>query len=151
MRIEFFLASESRTYALGAALSRLIRVGDILALRGDLGAGKTSLARGLIQTLVSEAEEVPSPTFTLLQTYQARGFTIFHFDLYRIENADEIFELGWDDMIDGVSLIEWPERAGPHLPDQRLDITLIPDENGRIAALEPKTEDWQRRLDGFRI
>lgn len=151
MRIELFLADDSRTAALGRALARLVRPGDVIALRGGLGAGKTALARGLIRALCGAETEVPSPTFTLLQTYDAPGLPIYHFDLYRLETPDALIELGWEETVDGLALIEWPERAGAHLPDFRLDLTLKPEDTGRIAALEPHGEDWRTRLDGFRI
>lgn len=150
-RLELYLADEARTMALGGALARLAMAGDVIALYGGLGAGKTALSRGFVRALCGSETDVPSPTYTLVQTYDAPSFPIFHFDLYRIETPDELTELGWDETEDGVALVEWPGHAGSRLPDWRLDLTLTPDGDGRIAALEPRGEDWQTRLHGFRL
>ncbi|MDP3458185.1 MAG: tRNA (adenosine(37)-N6)-threonylcarbamoyltransferase complex ATPase subunit type 1 TsaE [Hyphomonas sp.] len=141
------LASDGDTRALGARLALLLRRGDVIALRGELGAGKTTLVRGLIQALLGPEEEVPSPTYTLVQAYEAPDFPVWHFDLYRLETADDILELGWDETQYGVALIEWPERAGAYLPVNRLDVFLEISGDGRRARLEPGGEGWQERLD----
>lgn len=141
------LASDGDARALGARLALLLRRGDVIALRGELGAGKTTLVRGLIQALLGPEEEVPSPTYTLVQAYEAPDFPVWHFDLYRLETADDILELGWDETQDGVALIEWPERAGAYLPVNRLDVFLEISGDGRRARLEPGGEGWQERLD----
>ena len=141
------LASDGDTRALGARLALLLRRGDVIALHGDLGAGKTTLARGLIQSLLGHEEEVPSPTYTLVQMYEGPDFPVWHFDLYRLENADDVHELGWDETKDGVALIEWPDRAGAHLPANRLDVFLEISGDGRRARLEPGSEGWQEWLD----
>lgn len=151
MRLELYLADESRTRALGRAVAQLCQAGDVIALHGGLGAGKTTFARGFVRALTGAETDVPSPTYTLLQTYDGPSFPIFHFDLYRLEAPSDLTELGWEETMDGVLLAEWPERAGDRLPAHRLDLTLTPDESGRMAALEPRSEDWQTRLDGFRI
>jgi len=143
------LDDEHATLTFGAALAELLQAGDVVALRGDLGAGKTTLARGLIRALCGVETEVPSPTYTLVQTYEAGAFPVFHFDLYRLNRPDEVFELGWDETLSGLALIEWPDKAGTHLPKFRLDITLKNAGDGRAAHLEPVGEDWQTRLDGF--
>jgi tRNA threonylcarbamoyl adenosine modification protein YjeE len=101
----------------------------VVALRGDLGAGKTTFARGLIAALAAEAglpvPEVPSPTFTLVQTYEFPRLAVWHFDLYRIAGPDDAVELGLDEAFaEGACLIEWPERLGRLLPDRRIDIAL---------------------------
>lgn len=141
------LASDGDTRALGARLALLLRRGDVIALHGDLGAGKTTLARGLIRSLLGREEEVPSPTYTLVQMYEGPGFPLWHFDLYRVENADDVQELGWDETQGGAALIEWPDRAGRHLPACRLDVFLEISGDGRRARLEPGGEGWQERLD----
>ena len=116
-----------------------LKRGDIIFLHGTLGMGKTAFARALIRALINdETLEVPSPTFTLLQTYDAPQAPIYHFDLYRLEDPDEIFELGWEDALhEGITLVEWPERLGPYAPPktnaQRLDITLSSVENNPDA------------------
>jgi tRNA threonylcarbamoyl adenosine modification protein YjeE len=109
--------------ALACRLAPLLGRGDVVALWGDLGAGKTAFARALLQVLAGREIEVPSPTFTLVQTYILSGLEIWHFDLYRLKQVDEIYELGFEDALsDGLTLIEWPERLGAALPRERLDI-----------------------------
>ena len=129
---------------------RPLKPGDVLALSGGLGAGKTALARALIQAATNEAdEEVPSPTFTLVQTYECPNFEIWHFDLYRLEKSNDALELGIDEAFaEAVSLIEWPERLGGYLPRRRLDILLShgAGEGEREARLIAHGEDWRERL-----
>lgn len=149
MSREIKLASETETRALGARLAHCLKPGDVVALQGGLGAGKTSLARGLVQALLGAETEVPSPTYTFVQVYEVDSYLLWHFDLYRLETPDSIFELGWDDTPDGVALIEWPDKAGRHLPAYRLDISLEVDGSGRIARLEPHGEYWQSKLNDF--
>lgn len=141
------LATDFDTGAVGAKLAQRLRRGDTIALHGGLGAGKTTLVRGLIQALTGPEEPVPSPTYTLVQMYEGPDFPVWHFDLYRIEQPDDLHELGWEDIQDGAALIEWPDRAGPHLPTSRLDVFLENSGDGRRARLEPKGEGWQERLD----
>jgi len=115
------LPDEAATAALARRIAALAEAGDVIALSGDLGAGKTFFARAFI----AEAD-VPSPTFTLVQTYQKpdKG-QIWHFDLYRLKQPDEAIELDIEDAFaEGISLIEWPERLGPLLPAERLDVAL---------------------------
>ena len=103
----------------------------VITLNGDLGTGKTVFARALIRALTKTPDlEVPSPTFTLIQTYNAPSGPISHFDCYRLENPDEIYEIGWEDALsEGLAIIEWPQRITPLLPATRLDITLAPVQN----------------------
>ncbi|MEM9670263.1 MAG: tRNA (adenosine(37)-N6)-threonylcarbamoyltransferase complex ATPase subunit type 1 TsaE [Pseudomonadota bacterium] len=143
---ETLLLNKDATLALGAALAPLLQQGDMIALWGGLGAGKTTLARGLLTSLCGEID-VPSPTFTLVQTYSLPAYTLWHFDLYRLKDPSELNELAWEDTVEGVALVEWPERAGDSLPVWRLDVTLIPEDGARRARLEPQGEDWQKRLD----
>src|SRR6201999_4299960 len=106
----------SAVEAVATRLAPQLRCGDTLLLQGPLGAGKTNFARYLLQAL-GIGEDVPSPTFTILQTYDAANFTIYHFDLYRLESEKDLVELGWDDALaDGLCIVEWPERAGNRLP-----------------------------------
>lgn len=105
------LADEAATIAIGERLARLLRPGDIVTLTGDLGAGKTTLVRGLLGALGHEGE-VPSPSFAIVQPYEDLDPPIWHADLYRIEDRAEIAELGLDSLGDGVLIVEWPERAG---------------------------------------
>ena len=133
------------TQALAARLAGVARSGDVIALSGPLGAGKTEFARAFIRALArrhgaAAPEEVPSPTFTLVQTYDLGAVSVWHFDLYRLERPGDVAELGLDEALaEGISLIEWPERLAGQLPRDRLDIALgyaAPDKPGaRIAAL----------------
>jgi len=135
------------TEKLGAAVARLLRAGDVVALYGELGAGKTTLARALIGQL-GYAGEVPSPTFTLVQSYDLSPVAVWHFDLYRIDDADEIIELGIEEALaEAISLIEWPERMGPLLPADRLDIILsyTSDDDSRRVELRGHGS-WRDRL-----
>jgi len=116
------LPSEPATAALAAWLAPMLKAGDVVALSGPLGAGKTAFARALIRALTG-AEEVPSPTFTLVQSYEGAAGRIHHFDLYRVASPDELVEIGWDEApADGIVLVEWPVRAGARLPARRLDL-----------------------------
>jgi len=120
------LASEQETVQFAKKLSRMTGPGDVIALYGDLGAGKSVLARAFIRAHMDDDIEVPSPTFTLLQTYDADEMVLYHFDLYRLKVPEEALELGIDDAFhDGLSIIEWPDRLGGYLPRDRLDITLV--------------------------
>ena len=133
---------------LAAKLAGIAQPGDVIALIGDLGAGKTAFARGFIAACGGDGE-VPSPTFTLVQLYEFPAGDVYHFDLYRIENSEEIFELGIEDaMSDGISLIEWPDRMGAYLPFERLDIVLSTgkDENAREVDLIGRGDGWSQRL-----
>src|SRR5882672_3413483 len=124
------LANEQATARLAVDLATALEPGDLVTLSGDLGAGKTTLARALIRTLAGDpAIEVPSPTFTLLQTYDLPRFPLVHADLYRVSGTSELAELGFEDLPAGaVTLLEWPDRAAGFLPPDRLDIafTLAP-------------------------
>lgn len=113
----------SATRALAGQIAAGLRKGSAVALEGDLGAGKTALARGILEAL-GVTEPVPSPTFTLVQTYETARLTVFHYDLYRIENAGELRELAIDDALtDGAALIEWPERVA-YWPEDTLRVRL---------------------------
>ncbi|MBM3555591.1 MAG: tRNA (adenosine(37)-N6)-threonylcarbamoyltransferase complex ATPase subunit type 1 TsaE [Alphaproteobacteria bacterium] len=145
----FALPDVAATAALAGRIARLVAVGDVLALRGDLGAGKTTFARHVIAALTGAEVEVPSPTFTLVQTYETRVGLVWHFDLYRLERPDDAWELGIEEAFaSGISLIEWPERLGALLPEDRLDIRFA------IAAGEARSATllaqgaWRGRLDG---
>jgi tRNA threonylcarbamoyladenosine biosynthesis protein TsaE len=123
--MDFDLADEAATAELAARLAGVSSQGDVLALIGDLGTGKTSFARAFVRVAGRGDEEVPSPTFTLLQTYENGPVPVFHFDLYRLKGSDEALELGIEDAFaDGITLIEWPDRLGALLPADRLDVTF---------------------------
>jgi len=124
----FTLNSETETALLARLISVMLRRGDAIALAGELGVGKTTFVRSLIQTVLPD-EEVPSPTFTLVQTYDAPAFRITHADLYRVKSRRELRELGFDEALDdGALLIEWPDRMSELLPADRLDIMIEVDE-----------------------
>lgn len=145
------LADADATAGLGAALAPRLRRGDLLALGGDLGAGKTTLARGLIGAL-GYGGPVPSPTFTLVQHYETVPVPVWHFDLYRIGHPDEVIELGFDEAIaDGIVLLEWAVRLGAALPAGRLDVELDYDASGRarMARLSGPAA-WADRLQDLR-
>jgi tRNA threonylcarbamoyladenosine biosynthesis protein TsaE len=118
---EYALPDEAATVEIGKAMARRLRAGDVVLLEGDLGAGKTFFARALLRTLAKEEIEVPSPTFTLVQVYDVPPAPVWHFDLYRISRADEVYELGWDEALGGgIALVEWPERLGSLRPPDAL-------------------------------
>jgi tRNA threonylcarbamoyladenosine biosynthesis protein TsaE len=118
------LEDEAATAALGARIAGALRPGDAVLLSGELGAGKTALARAILRAR-GVAERVPSPTFTLVQAYDTPGLQLRHFDLYRIERESELNELGVEDALDdGAIIVEWPERAPARLPADALRIEL---------------------------
>ena len=134
--LERHLPDERATTRLGEDLAMALRAGDVLALSGDLGAGKTTLARGLIRAMAEDARlDVPSPTFTLVQSYETR-VPLNHFDLYRLVSPFEIDELGLAEMLaTGAALIEWPERAGDRLLEGTVAVELTHDGEGRLARI----------------
>jgi tRNA threonylcarbamoyl adenosine modification protein YjeE len=125
---------------LGAALAGMLRAGDLIALEGDLGAGKSELARSIIRARAGAEIEVPSPTFTLLQPYDLPGLRIIHADLYRLADPGELRELGLDEALAEAALIvEWPDRAGDDLPADRLTVRIsavVGDPDARLAELD---------------
>ncbi|MGH7045854.1 MAG: tRNA (adenosine(37)-N6)-threonylcarbamoyltransferase complex ATPase subunit type 1 TsaE [Stellaceae bacterium] len=142
------LPDEAATAVLAGRIATQVRAGDIIALRGDLGVGKTSFARAFIRARGAIGEDVPSPTFTLVQTYEPGGTSIWHFDLYRLGRAEEAWELGIEEAFtEGISLIEWPERLGALLPPGHLEIAFSFGERpqARRAVCEGGRE-WQTRL-----
>ena len=119
------LPDEAATQALGRAVARALETGEAVCLSGRLGAGKSTLARALVRALTAPDEEVPSPTFTLVQFYEGARLNVAHFDLYRLSSADEAYEIGLDEALDdGAAVIEWPERLEGRLPRDRLDIEI---------------------------
>lgn len=142
------LADEAATRHLGERLAALLRPGDVVLLDGDLGTGKSTLCRALIRAALNDPdEEVPSPTFTLVQTYDGETATYWHFDLYRLETPDDVQELGIEDAFaDGISLIEWPQRLGAWAPRRALALRLqhTPDGGRRVTLCGDVR--WQGRL-----
>ena len=142
----FALPDATATLALGRRLGERIGPGDVVCLRGNLGAGKTTLARGAIEAWTGQAEEAPSPTYTLVQTYDGARGELWHVDLYRLKQPDDAWELGLDDaFMSAACLIEWPERLAGQLPHDRLDVELKPDGEGRSAAFTAHGA-WRTKL-----
>lgn len=130
------LPTAAETEALGQRLAALARPGDVILLEGPIGAGKSCLARAFIRARMGASEEVPSPTFTLVQVYEAGAVEIWHADLYRLTHPDEVWELGLDDAFDtAICLVEWPDRLGAHVPPGALHLRLEAWGEGRRATL----------------
>jgi tRNA threonylcarbamoyladenosine biosynthesis protein TsaE len=149
----FDLPDPAATRALAARIAPLARPGDALALSGDLGMGKTEFARGFVRARAGADIDVPSPTFTLLQTYDLPGGEIWHFDLYRLADPEEIWELGWEAAREGaIALVEWPERLGPYLPEDRLAIDFAQgaSETARRATLSGGPA-WAQRWEDAHV
>ena len=138
------LADERETDELGARIAEALRPGDVVTLSGPLGVGKTALARGILAALGHQGD-VPSPSFAIVQPYEELDPAVWHVDLFRIEDAGELDELGLDSAADGVLIVEWPEKAGSRVWPQALGLTLDFDEGGvrRLTAKVPPS--WQSR------
>ena len=142
--------SETELSAFGAEVSKILVPGDLVYLRGELGTGKTTVARAIIEQFGS-AESVTSPTFTLIETYHMDDVSVAHLDLYRIESAAEVEAIGLRDYLDGswICLIEWPDRAQGALPKPDLMIELAYEEEGRSAILRT-TKQFGDHVDLFK-
>jgi tRNA threonylcarbamoyladenosine biosynthesis protein TsaE len=138
------LRSEEETAAAGAALARAARAGDVIALSGPLGVGKTALARGLIEEL-GHVGDVPSPSFAIVQPYEDLDPPVWHVDLYRIEDPSELDELGLDASVDAVLLVEWPERAGSNAWPEALGLTLNFTQDGDRILTAKVPPSWEGR------
>ena len=151
------LSDEAATRLLAAKLASITPQGGVILLFGDLGVGKTALARAFIIAKCGSEQEVPSPTFTLVQTYEypeqasSQVGTLYHFDLYRLSSPDEAYELGIEDAFnEGISLIEWPDRLDGNVPDERLEITLSQGDNENSRRVEiAGSGAWTDHLDGL--
>ena len=139
------LPSLAATEALAATVAALARAGDAILLEGGLGAGKSAFARAFLRAATGDpALEVPSPTFTLVQSYDTRIGVVQHFDLWRLEGPGGLTELGWDEARNGIVLVEWPDRLGPLRPAEALTVALHPTgADSRRAVLS----GWPDRLD----
>ena len=143
---EIVCRDEHDTAELAVKFAKMAKKGDVFALYGTLGMGKSVFARAFIQALC-DVEDVPSPTFTLLQTYLSSKGEIYHFDLYRLKHPDEVFELGFEDAIyGGISLIEWPENAGCWLPKDIIKINIVSHETGRVFSIETSSDEKIARM-----
>ncbi|HET6468731.1 MAG TPA: tRNA (adenosine(37)-N6)-threonylcarbamoyltransferase complex ATPase subunit type 1 TsaE [Geminicoccaceae bacterium] len=141
------------TRAFGRRLAALLRPGDLVGLEGELGAGKTELARAVIRARAGVELEVPSPTFTLVQPYRLPSLLVTHAELYRLGAPEEVLELGLDEALaEGALVVEWPERAGELLPAERLTLRLaLAPESGleaRLLTVEA-AGGWRERLAGL--
>lgn len=132
--------SPKETENLARVIAKELRSGDVICLRGDLGAGKTAFVQGLVKALGVE-EPISSPTFTIINCYNG-NMPIYHFDVYRIDDCDEMYEIGYEEYVygDGISVIEWPDKIKEILPEKRYDITISKDyekhENFRYIEIE---------------
>ena len=139
------LRDEKATLAFGRRLAAALRAGDVVTLSGQLSAGKTTLVRGLLLAL-GHAGEVPSPSFAIVQPYEALGPPVWHVDLYRIENASDLDELGLADIReDGVLIVEWPEHAGPDAWPEALALSLAVEDDGTRALTAKVPASWEGR------
>lgn len=146
------LADADATAALARLIAPRLQAGDTLLLEGDIGAGKTTFARALIRArLNAPQEDVPSPTFTLVQTYEADDVAIWHCDLYRLTDPQEVMELGLDDAFtNAICLIEWPDRLGPDMPRDALLCAFIAHADHHRLTFSGKP-DWRRRLGDLHV
>ncbi len=145
------LPDENATLDLGAALAARLEPGMLLALRGELGAGKTTLVRGLLRAL-GYAGRVKSPSYALVEVYELSRLSLYHFDFYRFHDPSEWIEAGFRDMFNGrnICLVEWPERARGQLPPADLEIALEIAEPGRTATLTASSPAGERLLAALR-
>ncbi len=150
--LSLFLPDDDATERVGAALASALNPGDCILLEGDLGAGKSALARAAIRALLAEdgrAEDIPSPTFTLVQVYGAKRAEVWHVDLYRLSTPEEALELGLDGAFDdAITMVEWPERLSDLTPTRRLiaHLDLPPDGDGRLLTLTAVGSGWTPAL-----
>lgn len=141
---ELHLPDLAATEAFATRLATVARPGDAILLQGPLGAGKSALARAFLRAACGDpALEVPSPSYTLVQSYDTRLGPVHHFDLWRLEDASSMLELGWDELQQDIVLVEWPERLGDLTPANALRITLsVQGDDARIADIT----GWEGRL-----
>lgn len=143
------LSTADDTARLATRLGASLRAGDVLLLDGPIGAGKTHFARALIRSLLAAPEDVPSPTFTLVQSYDGPECEIWHSDLYRLGHPDEVVELGLTDAFDtAICLVEWPDRLGDLAPDSALTLAFAPgpEEEARAVAISWQDARWDDRM-----
>ena len=150
----FILHSESALAAWGAQFAGILKTRDVIALEGNLGSGKTTLARAIIRAIYGEATVVPSPTFTLVQIYEGERLAIWHCDFYRLKGPEDTFEIGLDEAYgEAVTLIEWPDRLGAALPARALHVRIENDdvevENARRIFINAG-DTWRQRLEELR-
>lgn len=143
----FYCKKEDDTKKLAIEFAKIAKKGDVFALYGTLGVGKSCFSRYFIKQL-SNVDDVPSPTFTLVQTYEADDFEIYHYDMYRLKAHEEAFELGIEDAFyDGVNLVEWPEKIASILPKNIWKITINVEGGVRVFRVECFVEEKKKRLE----
>lgn len=145
------LKDEVATAQLATKLADVVQPGDTLLLSGDIGAGKTAFSRALIRACIGTQEDVPSPTFTLVQTYDAPKSEIWHCDLYRLSDPQDVIELGLEEAFDtAICLIEWPDRLGDIAPKDALSMTFVAGESDHAVTLR-MTERWAEKLGQIHV
>lgn len=133
----FISKSEKETLKYAAQFAQSLKQGDIVALHGTLGTGKTVFSKGIIQALCHTNTDVPSPTFTIVQSYDSEKGTLYHFDFYRLKNPEEAYEIGIEDAFtDGICLIEWPDKIGTLLPKKHINVFLSIQDNMHCIQME---------------
>jgi tRNA threonylcarbamoyladenosine biosynthesis protein TsaE len=141
--------TQDATRRLADDFARHLKPGDVLLLEGQIGAGKSTFARALIQSRLGRAEDVPSPTFTIVQTYPDGAGDIWHCDLYRLTSPEEAWELGLDDAFENaICLIEWPDRLGQDCPAKALTLTFSAGDSTH-SVVACGSHDWAQRLEAF--
>lgn len=147
--LSLFWPDADSTAKCAVAMGLELTPGDVILLNGPVGAGKTHFARSMIQSLLAVAEDVPSPTFTLVQTYDTQKGEVWHSDLYRIATDTEVDELGLTEAFEtAICLVEWPDRLGPVSPSDALLIDIVPNGDARTAHLSWTDPKWASRLAG---
>ena len=145
MKMKFHTTTEDQTIALGEKIGSLLKGGEVLALRGTLGAGKTTITKGIAKALGID-ETITSPTFCLISEYSGKKLDLYHMDVYRLEGAEDFENLGTDELLygNGVSIIEWSEKVQSELPGKTIYLTITPNEDG---SREIKIENWNVTLE----
>lgn len=146
--MEIFLQDVEATLEFGKLIGSVLKDGDVVCLTGDLGAGKTSLSKGICLEQGVDSNEVTSPTFAIMNVYEGTINQIRHFDLYRINRAVELYDIGFDEYVggEGITLIEWAELFPEELPNEYLTVTITRSGEGRNAVLTAKGARYQERI-----
>ena len=146
--MEIFLQDIDATLEFGRILGSVLKDGDVVCLTGDLGTGKTSLSKGICMELGVDESEVTSPTFAIMNVYDGTLMQIRHFDLYRINRAEELYDIGFDEYVggDGITLIEWAELFPDELPEEYLTVTITREQEGRRATLTAVGDRYLERI-----
>lgn len=147
------IENQNQTEACAQQIAQIARAGDVIALHGTLGMGKSVFCRAFIRALTTPDEEVPSPTFTLVQIYDTDAAELYHFDMYRLETPDDCLELGIEEAFsDGISLIEWPSKIGTYLPWNCLNIEIAPGDNPTARTITFSSQgNWLDRLKEIKL